>query len=98
MQFCNARTERINLFANLQKNRSFMGITALVMTVQLLMVFFGGAVFRTTPLSGTILLGVFIMSFAVIPLDVIRKVIMRLGSTREEKKRTLPHRISLDWE
>lgn len=86
MQFFNARTERINLFANLQKNRSFMGITALVMMVQLLMVFFGGAVFRTTPLSGSILLGVFILSFAVIPLDVIRKVIMRLGSTRGEKR------------
>jgi len=86
MQFFNARTERIHLFANLKKNRSFMGITALVMTVQLLMVFFGGTVFRTTPLSFSILLGLFAMSFAVIPLDVIRKVVMRIGNTKEEKK------------
>jgi len=85
MQFFNARTDRINLFANLKKNRSFMGITALVMTVQLLMVFFGGTLFRTTPLAPSILLGLFAMSFAVIPLDVIRKVIMRIGSTKEEK-------------
>lgn len=86
MQFFNARTERINLLANLKQNRSFMGITALVMTVQLLMVFFGGALFRTTPLSVSILSGVFALSFAVIPLDVIRKVIMRIGSMRNENK------------
>lgn len=86
MQFFNARTERINLLANLKKNRSFMGITALVMMVQLLMVFFGGTLFRTTPLSFPILVGVFAMSFAVIPLDTIRKVIMRIGNAKEEKR------------
>lgn len=98
MQFFNARTERINLFANLKKNRSFMSITALVMTVQLLMVFFGGTLFRTTPLSLHILLGLLAMSFAVIPLDVIRKAIMRIGNTRGEKKGTVPHKIAPAWE
>jgi len=98
MQFFNARTERINLFANLKKNRSFMSITALVMTVQLLMVFFGGTLFRTTPLSLHILLGLLAMSFAVVPLDVIRKAIMRIGNTRGEKKETVPHKIAPAWE
>ena len=94
MQFFNARTERINLFANLKQNRSFIGITMLVMTVQLLMVFFGGTLFRTTPLSFRILAGLFSLSFAVIPLDVIRKVIMRIGeSGRVGERRKILHKI-----
>ena len=85
MQFFNARTERINLFANLKKNPSFISITILVTVVQLLMVFFGGTLFRTTPLSLQILAGLFVLSFAVIPLDVIRKMIMRFGKVRNEE-------------
>lgn len=86
MQFFNARTERINLLSNLKKNHSFILITLLVTVVQLLMVFYGGTLFRTTPLSIRILAGLCCLSFAVIPLDVIRKIIMRLGCSKENKK------------
>ena len=85
MQFFNARTERINLFSGLKKNPSFISITMLVMAVQLLMVFFGGDLFRTTPLSFGVLAGIFSLSFAVVPLDVIRKVIMRISITYVEE-------------
>lgn len=79
MQFFNARTERMNLFSNLKKNRSFIIITFLILSVQLIMVYFGGTLFRTVPLSFRIMMGLSVLSFAVIPLDVIRKMIMRFG-------------------
>ena len=96
MQFFNARTERVNLFANLSQNRSFMMITALVMVIQLLMVYCGGTLFRTTPLSMRILIGVFALSFAVIPLDAIRKIIMKFGNHTE--KGPVVHKIESSWE
>ena len=87
MQFFNARTERLNLFSNLKKNRSFILITVLVLVVQLLMVFFGGTLFRTTPLSRRILAGIAALSLVVIPLDSIRKVIMSLGGHEHSRER-----------
>lgn len=86
MNFFNARTERINLLANLSKNKSFILITLLITTVQLLMVYFGGTLFRTAPLSPRILAGVAALSFVVIPLDTIRRVIMRLGMAEKKTK------------
>ncbi len=86
MNFFNARTERINLLANLGKNRSFIFITLLITVVQLLMVYFGGTLFRTAPLAPRLLLGVAALSFVVVPLDTIRRVIMRLGVAEKKKK------------
>ena len=85
MQFFNARTERLNFFSNLKKNPSFIVITILVTAVQLLMVEFGGTLFRTTPLSFVILMGLFSLSFVVIPFDMIRKIIMRTGCGKEKR-------------
>lgn len=94
MNFFNARTERINLLANLKKNRSFILIMLLVTVIQLLMVFFGGTIFRTVPLSARILCGVASLSFVVIPLDTLRRVIMRLG---REDRRTKRYTEVKEW-
>ncbi len=45
-----ARTTRFNLFADILKNRMFLPIMFGIATVQVIMINFGGAVFRTIPL------------------------------------------------
>lgn len=47
----NARTERINLFSHLKNNKTFVLFILLVMAVQLLLIYFGGTLFRCTPLT-----------------------------------------------
>ncbi len=48
--FC-ARTERLNLSASLSANKTFILIMIIVAAVQLVMIYYGGSIFRTTPLS-----------------------------------------------
>ena len=48
--FC-VRTTRLNPLSALSKNKPFLIIFGFISIVQLLMIYFGGAVFRTTPLS-----------------------------------------------
>jgi len=67
------RTPRINLFANLQKNRAFLLIMPAVACIQLLIIYFGGSIFRTVPLQMNTLLWCWLLSLTVIPFDMIRK-------------------------
>lgn len=70
----NARTARANPFANLRQNPLFFGIMAAVAAVQLLLLYFGGSLFRTAPLTAAELLRVLALSATVIPADAIRKL------------------------
>lgn len=72
----NARTTRLNLLANIWKNKGFMAIILFVTTVQLLIIYFGGSIFRTTGLSFGELQFVILLAFTVIPVDMIRKVVI----------------------
>ena len=67
------RTPRINLFAHLAKNRSFLVIMPSVAVIQLLILFFGGEVFRTVPLAPETLLFCWLLSLTVLPVDALRK-------------------------
>lgn len=82
----NARTERLNLFAHLGKNRMFVVFILLVMAVQLLIVYVGGGVFRCAGLTGKELLLTLALAFTVIPVDLLRKAIFRKGRGREAMK------------
>ncbi len=73
----NTRTHRINLTSHLAANRSFCFIIASVMSVQLLLMYFGGDVFRCTPLTPHELLFILLLSSLVIPVDIIRKLLSR---------------------
>ena len=73
----NARTSRLNIFANLYRNKVFMAITLLIIVVQMLLIYFGGDLFRTAGLS---LMEVEIMlscAFTVIPAEFIRKFYLK---------------------
>ncbi len=73
-----ARTDRLKLFANLGKNKAFIFIMAAVLGVQIIFVYLGGAVLRTTPLLARELAITFLLSLSVFPADVLRKIIWRL--------------------
>lgn len=74
----NARTEEINLFDNLKQNKNFLKIMALIAVVQVLLTYFGGDIFQCYGLSlpqwGVVLL----LAFSIIPVDLIRKCIIKL--------------------
>ena len=73
----NARSQRLNLFSNITKNKVFLVIFALIVVVQLYLVYFGGDLFRTYGLNIKELLLVLVLSFSVIPVDFLRKILMK---------------------
>lgn len=76
----NARSNRLNIFANLRKNKVFLFIVTFILVVQLIMIYFGGSIFRTTGLTLLELDITLLLAFTVIPFDFIRKqIIKKLG-------------------
>lgn len=73
----NARTPRINIFAHLSKNATFLFIMCAVVMIQLTMIYLGGSVFRTAGLTFQELFFVLSLAFMVIPMDVLRKILVK---------------------
>lgn len=73
----NARTNRINLLANLSHNPSFLVIMTAVAAIQLLLIYYGGALFRTAGLSARALRWVLLLAFTVVPVDSVCKLLLR---------------------
>ncbi|MDR2878384.1 MAG: cation transporting ATPase C-terminal domain-containing protein, partial [Fusobacteriales bacterium] len=71
----NVRSEKLNVFANLRLNPNFMKVFALIFVIQIVLVYIGGEVFRTVPLSISEWLIIFGLSFLIIPVDMLRKLI-----------------------
>jgi magnesium-transporting ATPase (P-type) len=78
----NARTTRLNLFAYLRRNRLFIAVMGAVVVMQLVLIYHGGTVFRTTGLSVPELGLVLVLAGTVIIWDILRKVIMRAKGRR----------------
>lgn len=74
----NARTNRLNLFANIKQNKVFIVIISFIVIVQLLLIYFGGSVFRTIGLSFHELELMIFFAFLVIPIDFMRKYYLKL--------------------
>ncbi len=73
----NARTVRLNLFCHIFKNPVFMTVMLFVIVVQILLIYFGGDLFRTAGLTGRELLTMLCLAATVIPVDLIRKLFLR---------------------
>ena len=71
----NARTDRMNLFDNIGGNTGFLQVMALIVVVQIIMTYFGGAILRCYGLTMTEWAFVIAMAFIIIPVDLIRKAI-----------------------
>lgn len=69
----NSREEGLNIFSNITKNKGFMTVFCVIFIVQLLLIFFGGKVFRTTPLPWQQIILLLAMAATIIPFDLIRK-------------------------
>lgn len=79
----NCRTDRMKLFSGLMKNKAFIAIMILVCTVQIAFIYLGGAVLRTAPLLSQELLFTLFLSFCVIPVDLIRKALLRFFKNKK---------------
>ncbi len=73
----NARTSRINIVAGILKNRVFLGIIGFIIFVQILLIYFGGSVFRTTGLTFFELQFMILLALTVIPADWVRKYLLK---------------------
>ncbi len=80
----NARTYRINTFANLLKNRVFIYVILLIAIIQIILIYFGGNIFRTTGLTIYELEIMIFLAFTVIPFDFIRKIILKKRNIARE--------------
>lgn len=69
----NARTSRINVFSDILKNKVFIFIMLFVVIVQILMIYYGGSIFRTTTLNLKEFITMILFSFMVIPACTILK-------------------------
>lgn len=75
----NTRTTRLNLLTHLRSNRYFLVIISAIVLIQIALIYYGGSLFRTTPLYVSELLRVVLISLLVIPVDLARKIILRLN-------------------
>ncbi len=73
----NARTESMNLFEHITENHNFILVMSVVAVIQVLIIQFGSKVFGTTPLTIGNWLAVILIAFMIIPIDLIRKVIVK---------------------
>lgn len=74
----NARTDSMNLFDNILKNKKFLIVMLIISIIQIFMTFFGGDLLRLTPLTLYGWLLVFFQSLIVIPIDLFRKLLFKL--------------------
>jgi len=80
----NARTHRLNLLSHILRNKAFVVIMGLVSIIQIILLYFGGSVFRSYGLTFDELKVILSLSFTVIPFDLMRKSYLRLKHTKEE--------------
>ena len=73
----NARTSRINIFANLFGNKVFLCVIVFIAIVQVILIYFGGSLFRTVGLNFYEFNFMLLLSMSVIPFDWLRKYFLK---------------------
>ena len=71
----NARTEKMNLFDNINKNKGFLTVFGIIAIVQIVMTYVGGDILNGWGLNVTEWLVVLVLGISIIPIDLIRKAI-----------------------
>lgn len=82
----NARTEHINPLHGIKSNPNFLLIMLLIFALQYCFVTFGGKTFAVEPLNLRTWVFCFAAALFIIPLDMIRKIILRAGKSLFDKK------------
>ena len=73
----NARTQRLNIFSNLSKNKMFVIIILFIIIVQIFIIYSGLSIFNTTPLLINEFIYILLFSITIIPIDFVRKIILK---------------------
>ena len=76
----NARTPSANIFSHIAGNKAFLIIMTAVAIIQIMIIYFGGEIFRCVPIDKKSLLIAAVFAFSVIPADILRKLITKKGS------------------
>ncbi len=71
------------ILSNIGKNRPFVIIMLLISAIQILMIFFGGALFRTTPITPAEIVNVILLAATIIPFDTVCRIFKKLSPKRE---------------
>lgn len=72
----NARTEHVNVFKNVGRNKNFVLVMLSIFAMQFIFVTFGGEVLSVEALDVRSWLICIVLAFMVIPIDVVRKAII----------------------
>ena len=73
----NTRTHRINIFTNIMENKVFLIIIVLITIIQIVLIYYGGELFRTTNLTLMEFELMLLLSLTIIPFDFIRKYMLK---------------------
>ena len=73
----NARTHRLNVLANIIKNKIFIIIITLIIIIQIILIYYGGSIFRTSGLTIKEFEIMILFALTVIPFDWLRKLYIR---------------------
>ena len=72
-----ARTHRLNILGSIKKNKVFIGIISFVIFMQIILIYKGGDLFRTSGLTIKEFIVMMLFALTVIPVDFIRKLILK---------------------
>ncbi|MBE6662147.1 MAG: calcium-translocating P-type ATPase, PMCA-type [Ruminococcaceae bacterium] len=78
----NARTDRLDLLADISKNRPFLLIMLAISVIQIGFVYLGGDLLRTMPLYLSEILTALSMALLVFPAEFLRKLVWKLAVSR----------------
>lgn len=73
----NARTDRLNILGNIMRNKVFLVVVLFIVVVQVIMIYYGGSIFRTSGLNYYEFIIMLAIAISVIPVDILRKVILK---------------------
>lgn len=80
----NARTSRINIFTNIFGNKVFLAVIGFITIIQILLIYFGGNLFRTVGLNFREFNLMLLLAITVIPVDLFRKFILKIKGCNME--------------
>ena len=73
----NARTVRLNILHDIFYNKVFLFFIGVVCLVQIVMIYYGGRMFRTSGLTFQEFMVMILVSLTVIPFDICRKILFK---------------------
>lgn len=71
----NVRADRLNLLENINLNKGFLQVMALIIVIQVAMTYLGGRVLRTAPLTASEWGVVILFALSIIVVDLLRKLV-----------------------